>query len=78
MELKLIQNLASIDHDTVFLVFLDLQKAYKTLDRERLIQTLEGYGGGPHLCGLLENFWAHQKVVPIHNGQCVPAFPATK
>ena len=32
MELKLIQELASIYHDPLFLVFLDLRKAFDTVD----------------------------------------------
>ena len=48
----------------LFLVFLDLKKAYDTVDRERLIQNLGVYGAGPRLCELLETFWARQKVVP--------------
>ena len=47
MELKLDQELASIDHDPLFLVFFDLRKGYDTVERGRIIQTLEGYGIGP-------------------------------
>ena len=47
MELKLAKELARVDHEPLFLVFLDLRKAYDTVDRDRLIQTLEGYGAGP-------------------------------
>ena len=64
MELNIAQDIASVDHDPLFLVFLDLRKSYDTLDRESLIHTLEGYGVGPHMCGLLETFWDHQQVVP--------------
>ena len=62
----------------MFLIFLNLRKAYDTMDRDRLIQTLEGYGSIPRLCVLLETFWAHQKVVPRHNGYHVPSFLATQ
>ena len=33
MDLKLVQELASIDQDPLFLVFLDLRKAYDIVDR---------------------------------------------
>ena len=56
MELNLSQDLARLDHDILFLVFLDLRKAHDTVDRKRLIQILKRYGTGPCLCGLLENF----------------------
>ena len=32
MDLKLTQELASIDHSPLFLVFVDLRKAYDTVD----------------------------------------------
>ena len=32
MELKLTQDLASVDHDPILLVFLELSKAYDNLD----------------------------------------------
>ena len=37
MELKLAQELASVDHDPIVMVFLYLRKAYNTVDRGRLI-----------------------------------------
>ena len=57
MELKLAQKLASIDQEALFLVFLDLRKAYDTMDWKRLLITLEVYGAGPCLCGILDTFW---------------------
>ena len=47
MELNLAQELAIVEHDPLFLVFLDIQKAYNTLYRDRLIQTLEVYSAVP-------------------------------
>ena len=78
MELNPAQELASIDQSPLFLVFLDLRKAYDTVDQERLIITLEGHGAGPCLCGLLETFWGHQQVMPRHNGFHGPEFPVTR
>ena len=46
MELKLAQELARIDQDLLFLEFLDLRKAYDTVDRYRLLITMEGGGAG--------------------------------
>ena len=78
MEMKLEQELAIVYHDPLFLVFLDLRKACDNVDRGRLIQTLEGYSAGPCLCGLLETFWAHQKLVPRKNGYPGMAFQVTR
>ena len=43
MELKLSQELARIDQYPLFLVFMDLRKAYNTVDQECLLITMEGY-----------------------------------
>ena len=43
MELNLAQELSKIDQDPLFLVFLDLRKAYNTVDQECLLITMEGY-----------------------------------
>ena len=50
------------------MVFLDLSKAYNTVDRVRLMQTLEGYVSLPFLFGLLSTLCSHQKLLPQHNG----------
>ena len=64
MRLKLAREIASIYQDPLFLVFLDLMKAYYTVDRDRLLIPLEGYVAGARVCGILETFWDFQKVVP--------------
>ena len=53
MELKMEQDLASIYQYPLFLEFLDLRKGYDTLHRVRILQTLERYGAGPKMRGLL-------------------------
>ena len=78
IELKLAQKLSRIYQDPLFLEFLDLRKSYDTLDRDRLIKTLEGYVTGPRMCGLLETFWDCQQMVPRQNGFHGLAFPATR
>ena len=78
MELNLAQENASLDQYPLLLVFLDLRKSYGTVDRDRLIITLEGYGAGPKMCGLLKTFWECQQVVPRQNGFHGPELPATR
>ena len=74
IEIKIAQELASVDQYPLFLRFLDLRKAYDTVDRGWLISSLEGYGAGPHMCNLLATLWAHQEVVTSHNGYHSPNF----
>ena len=67
MELNIAKELASIDHDPLFKVFLNLQKSYDTIDSGRILQTLEGYGSGPNMQGRLAKFWENQEVVAKKN-----------
>ena len=64
MEVKLYQEFASIYHNPLLLIFLYLSKAYNTMDRVRLVQTLVHYGVGPCICGFLATLWTDKKVVP--------------
>ena len=63
LELKLDQELVSIGQYPPFLVFLDLRKAYETVDWGILLTTLVGYITGPHMRELPEEFWEWQEVV---------------
>ena len=44
LDLKLAQELASVDQDALFLVFLDIRKSYNNLNCGRLLQALGEYG----------------------------------
>ena len=44
MEIKIAQELASVDQDPLFLLSLGLSKDYDNLDCGQLLQTLAGYG----------------------------------
>ena len=59
MDLKISQELFSIDKYPLILVFLNLRKAYDTLYGGRLTRTLEVYGAGPQMYELRVAFWAH-------------------
>ena len=78
LELRLAHELASVDQDPLLLVFLDLHKAYLTVDCDHLLTTLEGYGAGTHMCRLLEMFWYQQEVVTHQNGYHSPHFRETR
>ena len=62
LELKLNQELISIDQDPIFLMFLDLRKEYVTLNLVRILMTMESYGAGPHMCGILAYFWEQHHI----------------
>ena len=78
MDLKLEQELASFYQEPLLLLLLDLRKAYDNFDRGQLLKTLEGYGAGPKMWGMLAEFWARQEVFTIQNGYHGPQFSVTR
>ena len=43
LEAKLLQQLAALRKEVLYVIFLDLQKANNALDRSRCLEILEGY-----------------------------------
>ena len=66
-----------MDQDPLLLVFLDLLKAYNTVDCGHLMMMLEGYNPGPCMFRLLALFWYQQEVVTCQNGYHGLHFRAT-
>ena len=62
LEAKLLNGLAKKEGRTLYQVFLDISKAYYSIDREQMLYILEGYGVGSNLRRLLINFWEAQVV----------------
>ena len=56
LELRLAQEMASVDQDPVLLVYLDLRKAYETVYRGSVLTTPKGYSAGPYMRGHLVEF----------------------
>ena len=57
LEAKLLQQLAAFREEVLYVIFLDLHKAYDALDRSRCLEILEGFGVGPNARRLLTNYW---------------------
>jgi hypothetical protein len=60
---KLQQQLAWVDQEPLYQIYLDLRKAYDTLDWERCLEILAGYGVGPNLLCLQKKIWNNVKMV---------------
>ena len=78
VEAKLQQEHASIHQEPLFQVFLDLKKAYDSLDQPRALDTLKNYGMGDRLLTLIRNYWSQQQIVTRQSGFHGPIFTATR
>ncbi len=56
-------RLAHIEQEPLYMNFLDLKKAYDTMDRGRLMDVLGGYGAGPKMRALIQFFWDNAEMV---------------
>jgi hypothetical protein len=56
IEAKLAQQLAHLEQAPFFRVFLDLKTVFDSMDRERCLLILEGYGVGPRMIRLIRKF----------------------
>jgi hypothetical protein len=57
-------------------IFIDLTKAYDTLDRSRTLSLLEAYGIGPHIRSIIQAVWDLEMIVPKSGGYFGIPFPA--
>ena len=57
LETKLLQKLAAMREEVLYVIFLDLTKKYDALDRSRCLGILESYGVVPGARRLLQNYW---------------------
>ena len=57
IEAKLLYQMLQVVQKTLYYIFLDLHKAYNSVDWEQLLAILEGYRVGPNTLGLLLFYW---------------------
>jgi Reverse transcriptase (RNA-dependent DNA polymerase) len=69
-ELKLCMRATTMDKkaNPRFIIFLDLKKAYDTLDRSRTLEILKSYGVGPNICHIIEQTWEMDQMIPKQAG----------
>ena len=78
LKAKLLQKLAALREEVLYVIFLDLNKAYDTLDRSRCLEILEGYDVGPRARRLLQTYWRRLTMVARAGGYYGTAFQGTR
>jgi hypothetical protein len=76
MEAKLNQQLAWVDQELLYQIYLDLRRVYDALDRGRCLEILAGYGVGPNLQHMQKQFWDNAKMVCCAGGNYGESFRA--
>ena len=67
-ETKVKSQMATMASDTVFQIFLDLRKAYYSVDRKRVLKLLEKYKVGENLRRYINRVWEEQFFVLRQGG----------
>ena len=57
LEAKLLQQLTAMREEVLYVIFLDMTKAYDALDRSRSLEILKGYGMGGRVRNMLREYW---------------------
>jgi Reverse transcriptase (RNA-dependent DNA polymerase) len=65
--IKLLMQSIQRDINPMYMIFLDMKKAYDSVDRERILQLLQQYGVGPNICNIIEQIWRNDKLIPKQN-----------
>ena len=76
IETKLAQQLSYLEQQPFYGVFLDLKKAFDSMDPECCILILEGYGVGPRMIQLIQTYWRDAIMVCRTSGFYGLAFKA--
>ena len=64
LEAKLAQQLVEIVHEPLLHIFLDMRKAYDSLDRGWFMEILQGYRMGQRMARLISHHWDNLIFVP--------------
>ena len=75
IEAKLAQQRAYIEQVPFYGIFMDLQKVYDAMDRDRYLQILKGYRVGPNILRRIKYFWDEAVLVCRASGYYGETFP---
>jgi hypothetical protein len=78
IENKLLMQLAQCTNKPLHMIFLDLKKAYDTLDWDRTMKILEGYGVGENVRRIIGKIWNGDTMVTKQAGFVGKPFRASR
>ena len=64
IEAKLYQQRHITEGKPLYHIFLDISKAYDTIDRKQKIRVLQGYGVGENCIRILRTLWDNHTIMP--------------
>ena len=68
LKAKLLQKLASLKADVLYVILLYMHKGYDVLDRSMCLDILEGYSVGLHARRLLQIYWRRLTIISRAGG----------
>ena len=63
LDSKLLQYLVSMREEVLYVIFLDMHKAYDALDRDRCMDILEGHHVGTWACHIFREYGERHQMV---------------
>ena len=78
LKAKLLQQLEALREEVLYVILLDLHKAYDALDSSRCLEILEGYGVDPRARRLLQTYWRRLTMVERAGGYYGTAFQGAR
>ena len=78
LKAKLLQQIAALREEVLYIILLELHKAYDVLYRSRCLEILKGYVVGPRACRLFWTYWGRLSIVAIAGGYYGEAFKGAR
>ena len=77
-ETKIRLQMAVNKSETTYQVYLDLKKAYDSINRPRVLHIMRKYGVGPNICRYVETVWNNQSFLLRQRGFYSEPFAVTR
>ena len=74
LDAKPLQQLAALREQILYVIFLDLHKAYDALDSSRCLDILKGDGVGTRACRIIQTYWRRLAMMARAGGYYGTAF----